>query len=479
MKKRFSFALLVAGALTATALLFASGSAAATTTDVYCPGDDLQSVINAASPGDTLRIHGVCYGNFYNNGTELTFQGIGSGAALDGQGNGSVLEIGERNVTLQNLTIRHGLGDGEGGGLDIDGAEDSNCSLVVTLIGVTVTLNRVPDDGSSDSGQGGGISVECATLNLTNSVVSWNWAGEDGAGIEAYGGSLVNLTGSTITRNSADGDGGGIDIDESQLSAIASTISLNTANSDGGGISIEKSDVLLQSTRVTSNRASDYGGGIYDEGGSPECLTTGCANTEPAPIFGAPLVIDSGLTVIGSSVDHNLSMSGDGGGIYNDDEEGDSPVTIQGSAVSFNNATDEGGRGGGIANFACDNTASVLVTGSTFKGNGARKGDGGAIYNEGEGGCSGAALVTIALSGLSNAPNNLNQNQAIRGGGVANEQFGALASLSIQAKAQITGNKASDTGGGIWNNCGSLLKTGGNVLLNTPNNIVSGCWPVT
>ena len=101
--------------------------------------------------------------------------------------------------------------------------------------------------------------------------------GRCGAGIEAYGGSLVNLTGSTITRNSADGDGGGIDIDESQLSAIASTISLNTANSDGGGISIEKSDVLLQSTRVTSNRASDYGGGIYDEGGSPECLTTGCA----------------------------------------------------------------------------------------------------------------------------------------------------------------------------------------------------------
>ena len=127
VKKRFSFALLVAGALTATALLFASGSAAATTTDVYCPGDDLQSVINAASPGDTLRIHGVCYGNFYNNGTELTFQGIGSGAALDGQGNGSVLEIGERNVTLQNLTIRHGVGDGEGGGLDIDGAEDGDC----------------------------------------------------------------------------------------------------------------------------------------------------------------------------------------------------------------------------------------------------------------------------------------------------------------------------------------------------------------
>ena len=77
---------------------------------------------------------------------------------------------------------------------------------------------------------------------------------------------------------------------------------------------------------------------------------------------------------------------------------------------------------------------------------------------------------------MSNAPgNNLNQNQAMYGGGIANVQGDGLASVSIQAKAQITGNKASVTGGGVWNNCGSLLKTGGNVLLNTPNNIVSGC----
>ena len=87
-------------------------------------------------------------------------------------------------------------------------------------------------------------------------------------------------------------------------------------------------------------------------------------------------------------------------------------------------------------------------------------------------------MLTIADSGVTNARNNLNQNQAKYGGGIANEQDdGGYASTSIQAGAQITGNKASVTGGGIWNNCGSLLKTGGNVLLNTPNNIVSGCVP--
>ena len=345
VKKRFSFALLVAGALTATALLFASGSAAATTTDVYCPGDSLQSAIDNASTGDTLRIHGVCYGNFQIDGgiaDGLTLQGYGSGATLDGQGNGEVLDIVDRSVTLQNLTIRNGVGDDEGGGIDIDGYEDGDgsCGSVVSLIGVKVTLNRaVP--GSDGEGAGGGIAVYCATLNLTNSVVSWNKAEEDGGGIEANFGSIVNITGSTVTHNSAGQEGGGIALEDSQLTATASTVSLNESSDSGGGMAIETSDVLLTSTRVTSNKSQYGGGGIYDEGGSPECITTECV--EPctdcvkvplAPIFGAPLVVGSGLTIVNSSVDHNIAKNDDGGGIYNnvhDTDEGDSSVTIQGS----------------------------------------------------------------------------------------------------------------------------------------------------
>ena len=66
MKKRFSLALLVAGAMAATAILFGAGPAAAATTwNVYCPGDDLQNTIdNLANPGDTIVIYGTCYGNF-------------------------------------------------------------------------------------------------------------------------------------------------------------------------------------------------------------------------------------------------------------------------------------------------------------------------------------------------------------------------------------------------------------------------------
>ena len=54
--------------------------------------------------------------------------------------------------------------------------------------------------------------------------------------------------------------------------------------------------------------------------------------------------------------------------------------------------------------------------------------------------------VTIALSGVSNAPNNLNQNQAKHGGGIANVQDNGLASLAIQAGAQITGQQGVGDG---------------------------------
>ncbi len=450
MKKRFSLALAVASAMAATALLFGAGPAAAAT-NVYCPSDNLQTAIDNANSGDTLTIFGTCYGNFvidWNNVTELTLQGGSSGATLNGRGTGPTLliEYGAA-VTIRNLTITNG-----------------------------------------NSGEGGGLNVYQSDLTMVNATVKGNRA-DFGGGIYAFE-SEVDLTGVTVTRNTASYQGGGINVVGSLLSMTASTVSLNTSNQlgggyGGGGIRMSDSNVLLTSTKVTSNRSADYGGGIADYGacriaeGAPPTQQVRCfdvAGVGGGKAGGKAIVVNLGLTLVNSSVDHNIAAD-DGGGIYNESRDGDSPVEIRGSVVSFNTA--QGGEGGGIANYGvCGNTASLLVTGSKFQGNNARNGDGGAIYNgAGMDGCgeAGTALVTVADSGVTNARNNLNQNQAKYGGGIANEQYDGYASVAIQAGAQITGNKASVTGGGVWNNCGSLLKSGGNVLLNTPNNIVSGC----
>ena len=85
--------------------------------------------------------------------------------------------------------------------------------------------------------------------------------------------------------------------------------------------------------------------------------------------------------------------------------------------------------------------------------------------------------MTIAQSGVANGPNVVNPNQARRGGGIANEQGDGLASLTLQPGAKITGNKASVTGGGVWNNCGSFSSLA-QIMLNTPNNVVNVCITV-
>ena len=204
MKKRLSMALVVAGAMAATALLFGAGPAAAAT-NVYCPSDDLQSAIDNASQGATLTIFGICYGNFVIDGTsatnfgQLTLQGGSSGATLNGRGTGStlVIELGA-NVTIRNLTITNG-----------------------------------------NANAGGGLHVTNADLTMVNATVKGNRA-DQGGGIGAYS-SEVDLTGVTVTRNSATYQGGGIDVAASLLSMTASTVSSNTSNQlglsyGGGGI---------------------------------------------------------------------------------------------------------------------------------------------------------------------------------------------------------------------------------------------------
>ena len=89
-------------------------------------GGNLQTAINAATPGDTLTIQGLCTGNYTLNGN-LTLTGVGSPrrATLDGGYTGGpvypgavVTVNGGVAATIVNMTLQHGALDpsyGEGG----------------------------------------------------------------------------------------------------------------------------------------------------------------------------------------------------------------------------------------------------------------------------------------------------------------------------------------------------------------------------
>src|SRR5690554_5729699 len=98
----------------------------------------LQQVLEAAAPGDTVRVaEGVHRGNFV---VEVPMTLVGEpGAILDGQQQNSVLTIAVPGVTVRDLHIR-------GDGADID-AIDSAVFVAAEATGTRLENNRIEARG--------------------------------------------------------------------------------------------------------------------------------------------------------------------------------------------------------------------------------------------------------------------------------------------------------------------------------------------
>jgi hypothetical protein len=222
---------------------------------VHCPSEDLQTAINSAPAGGTLRVDGTCVGNF-TIAKNLTVIG-GKSAALDGGGsfNPAVTITGSGSqVHLKSLTITHHTANTGGGILNAGG--------VVTLDRSTVSANA--------SNTGGGIyNTSGGNLTLNGSTVRDNTAVLGGGGIYNGSGSTVALNRSNVSHNGAPAGGGGI-LNLGTLTLQDSTVSDNTAT-NGGGINNVGTANLFRST-VKDNYAVQTGGGIFNNGGGSVTL---------------------------------------------------------------------------------------------------------------------------------------------------------------------------------------------------------------
>lgn len=491
--RRYSLVLMPAtlGAMVVAALSLGGSAAASSTITVYCNHNggtpNLQSTIDS-NLAPTIRITGTCVGNFHVDGSvttvPLTLQGGAPGATLDGSSSGAVLKVfGGATVTLKKLTVTNGEGGSlSGGGIDVQDCPDT----VVNLSSVTVTGN--------DAQEGGGIFVgTCATVNLTSSHVNGNTAFA-GAGIYAEDGAMVNLYYSTVNSNSTGTDsgigagiyadaatvlvkssvvsdngdpyeGGGIYAFDSEVTLINSTVSDNQSDGiggiyGGGGIWMQGSDVYLTGSHVTGNSSGDYGGGIAYYGGAGVCAAADAPCAYP----------DVGLTITNSTIDQNTADAR-GGGIYAWAQEGDTSVTINGgSTVMSNTVTD--GNGGGVYNYAKNCNSAMLWTDQTaFVENSAADGRGGAIYNAVGTTSCGTASVTLSRTQVTR------NNQAADGGGIFNlGTDGETASVTLEHGTDVTFNRASEMGGGVYDcaNATLSIQSSSVVIHNDPDNIFSG-----
>jgi hypothetical protein len=325
---------------------------------------ELQEAVNAALPGDTLKVKGTCYGDAIVD-FDLTIGGQGA-ATLNGANSssapGTVLTVGGgATVAVAHLTIKGGHASQEfheaGAGIHVVGSTLTLTSS--TVLGNVTEASRF--DASGTAG-GGGIYNE---------------------------GGTVSLVASHVTGNTGLGAGGGI-LNSGTLTLESSTVSLNTA--------------------VYSNRGEleeTAGGGIANAPGASATLTNSTVTENHS---GAPFGCNSGggianggsLTLNGSRVSANVveSVCGQGGGIDNT-----GMLALNASSVIENSAGPDEyeNDGGGISSSGAG--SSVALSGRSLVSRNTAH-DGGGLY------LAGGALT---LSG----PSSITRNTAVElGGGV-------------------------------------------------------------
>jgi hypothetical protein len=305
----------------------------------------LQAAVDAASPGDKLKVKGTCYGDT-TIGKNLTI-------------------VGHSNPAFGPATLN-------GGGKAQTQSVIVNLGATVAIIGLTITGGHNTEIGPGHEAteeKGGGIYNERGSLTLTNSVVRGNIAVPSGrpnppqypfggGGIYNGGGSLT-LNHSTVSDNEGLGKGGGIDNEEGSLTLNHSTVSGNrtTGSNRGAGAGF-----------------SHRGGGIYNAGG-PVTLTNSTVTGNEGGARGGGIENNEGSFTLEKSTVAGNTARGSGGGIGNLGS-----LTLDDSDVTGNTAEGSGGFvpafGGGIVN-----NASLALNGSSSVTDNTAAEQGGGIYN--------------------------------------------------------------------------------------------------
>ncbi|GAB4178544.1 MAG: hypothetical protein Fur0032_19040 [Terrimicrobiaceae bacterium] len=347
----------------------------------------------------------------------------------------------------------------------------------VKILGVTLT-------GGSTASAGGAIYSE-ESLTVENSAVMGNLAAGNGGGIafsSSTAGKLVVKNSTIHSNTSTAAAGGGIYAFTAagSIELRGSMVVSNESSSDGGGlmgivgsVGGKKSSILVESTQFTENIAGANGGGAKltnaaDSGfGKISIKKSGFSENTAASVAGGLGVVSGSVKVeaaifTGNSADHS-------GGLHASSPE---KFVVTGSSFVGNKATS--GNGGAMTVFGVDNaiidksqiignTASgsgggmasqaggILIKGSTVSGNFAGN-EGGGLWSPS--GFSGARISGSIFSGNSTAG-----DAGDYGGAIFK---GANGFLSI-TKSDITGNDAR-AGGGVYLKTNSTLVVQGSLF---------------
>lgn len=298
-----------------------------------------------------------------------------AGATLSGGGAGRVLRVeNPHNLTytfeLRNATVTGGSSPGSSGAGLFKPSGGPWQAVTIRVFDSRFTGNHAVQVAQDDGG-GAIYAIGAAELTLVRTRVDDN-SGANGGGVYSLGSRLINLFDSEIAGNRATGsggnpgnggNGGGIGVDGAQRHINLCRVRLlaNTANAYGAGLFTvaydQASFVRVRESSIQGNNSTGssnaHTGGIYLQGGPFEIFGSTFRDNQ-ASGYGGLALFDHGGTAASGSITNstftgNRARTGLGGAINMAASGG---VTIQNTTIADNRAECAVCFAGGIANGA-------------------------------------------------------------------------------------------------------------------------------
>lgn len=270
-----------------------------------------------------------------DDGHSLTVSGERSTIDADGEHVVLIAEEGS-DLILHGVTIAGGHNpgssydtpgtDGYGGGLVIDGATvevtdsafvgndtyeyGSGGAIFIFEGDLDITRSTFRDNAS---GWGGALDVEAsehlANATVTDSTFIGNEASQYGGAIDVYissywgGSGLVSVRGSTFRGNRADLDGGALDVTDGHLEVVNSTVQGNSSGQGGAALRVNSGGEDSAARIVNSTMVGN--------------TTSGNANANVGVSGGNHVTIENSILAGGGAGRHSCRQSASGSGKLN------------------------------------------------------------------------------------------------------------------------------------------------------------------
>jgi CSLREA domain-containing protein len=463
-------------------------------------GANLTTVRNVAAASGTSRVFLITSGTVNLNGLTITGGNI-TNNAFSNLG-GGISNNGTLTLTACAVTGNINANDGSVSGIGVGGGGIfNNAGASLTIIGSTISGN------TARKSNGGGIQ-NFGTLSIINTTISGNSAEGDGGGIMASAATLIN---STVTGNSCArstfGGGGGINSDGNQSRVRNTIISGNTAPSNpevSGSLSGSSTNNLIGgNARLLP--LGNYGGATMTHALLPDspainagndCVLTanGCGDGNAALTTdqrGKPRVGTVDIGAFEAPANLVVTNTFDSGVGSLRDAITQANSTADDESISFEIPPSDAGCANGVCTItltsgeltidATSTAGSLLISNAAttsaavaISGNNASRVF---LVNNGANLTLNAVTVTRGNSGSGSGGGIFNNggtvtltnstvsgNSAVNGGGIFN--FGTVTITN----STISGNSANNIGGGIFNNGGTVTLTNSTVSGNSAGN---------